>query len=152
MIVKAYRAGLPPERHHVEAMLRRHEPIPAEAQDFLANEFVRLNPKKRGGQPKSEFAKKIGSIKKALALVHEIEQLTLSSGGKLNKAYALYAKNHFPMQPESVEREYRQALKLKRVYDATKANGWRQLEELDDTRREKLLQLVVQFISKRTDK
>jgi hypothetical protein len=117
-ILAYYKMGGKPEDRHVAALLRRHEPIPPEAQEFLADVYVERRPRPRGAPSKPTIIKDVARIKKARAFVQAIEQLRRNSAGEkpktLREALAEYKRLHPTKELSSIKRHYREAVKLKR--------------------------------------
>jgi hypothetical protein len=115
-ILAFHRMGGKVEKRHVVSLLRRGEPVPAEAQAFLA-EYLEPGVKKQRGAPaKPNFLKEIDRAKKARAFVEEIDRCR-KQGTTLQGALSEYAQTHEVSNLDSVTRTYWAAKKLTRQQD-----------------------------------
>jgi hypothetical protein len=121
VIIAMSNMGVTVERRHIIALLRRGEPVPPKAQDFIAK-LLEGSDKGRGRPKVLSVVKEIERSRKARAFLAEIDGIRSHprASGKsitLAAAFEQYANSHND-KPESVERRYRAARKEKQRYDA----------------------------------
>jgi hypothetical protein len=137
-LIAAHKLGVPIDKRHIAALLRRGESIPPEAQAFLAEAyFDPQTPKGRGAPKKPDFLKEQDQTKAAEAFVDEVNGLR-RSGMTLRAALNEYARVHHGPAGNEERREKRYE-SLKRRYTSARSllrDHWTTVkEQSEDTLR-----------------